>query len=33
MILMPDPDTAYVDPFRARKTAGDQLLRGRPDHR
>ena len=33
MILIPDPDTAYIDPFRARKTLVHPLLRRRPGDR
>ena len=30
MILIPDPETAYIDPVHAAQDAGDPLLRGRP---
>ena len=33
MVLFPDIGTAYLDPFKARKTHRDGLLRPRPDHR
>ena len=32
MILLPDPDTAVLDPFRAAQDTQPQLLRPRPDH-
>ena len=33
MILMPDPNTAVIDPFLQHKTLDPQLLRPRPGHR
>ena len=33
MLLIPDPDTAVIDPFRAAQDAEHQLLRARPGHR
>ena len=33
MALLPDPTTAYLDPFRAAQDAGRQLLHPRPAHR
>ena len=33
MVLIADPNTAYLDPFRTRKTLVHALLRGRPGHR
>ena len=33
MILVPDPNTAYLDPFRHAQDARHPLLRGRPGHR
>ena len=32
MILIPDPNTAYIDPFTQRKTAVIHCFVRRPDH-
>ena len=33
MILIPDPNTAYIDPFRTRKTLNVHCFVARPGHR